>query len=461
MPFQWAWHQLQVINTSLLAGIATGKTTIVAASSLMDCISIPYFRALNTSVTAKQAELPFDMVMSWIEGNPKLEHLIENISLRPFPVITFKNFSEYEFRTAGLDARFIRGSEYDRINFDEAGLDFAGMIIKVLRGRLRGERPDGTTRMARLDVTTSPTDALWLRERYSRGERGSPNAELNLYRSMRVATWDNTHLTEEQIEAMKAEYPPEMIDVEMGGFFPDYGVSMFPSGHVNACVDQSLYDAAYLALNPEDGKVLPGYVVNEDPRHGIVHFELPRKPGHIYIIGGDPGMDNYPKRNAGVVMVADVTSKPYELTYFDWVSGNGSYNPFLASYKKANDKYNPVLRGIDATGTQRGLDELAFENHGIPTDKLNFSTDKAAMLNELSNDITNHFWRMPPIKGMISQLGTYNWETDKKVPQDTVMTMAELSYLARFIPAEPVKSGAVAKNNFNNRKARTTTRRRR
>jgi len=28
----------------------------------------PTFRALNTSVTAKQSELPFEMAMSWIEG---------------------------------------------------------------------------------------------------------------------------------------------------------------------------------------------------------------------------------------------------------------------------------------------------------------------------------------------------------------------------------------------------------
>lgn len=169
LPYQWAWHYIDVMNTSFVAGIATDKTTIVAASNLIDCLSMPHFRALNTSVTAKQAELPFDMVMSWAEDNPKIEHLIEDVTLRPFPVITFKNYSEYEFRTAGTDARFIRGSEYDRINFDEGGLDFIGSIPKVLRGRLRGERPNGIKRMARLDVTTSPTAALWLIERFNKG----------------------------------------------------------------------------------------------------------------------------------------------------------------------------------------------------------------------------------------------------------------------------------------------------
>ena len=45
-------------------------------------------------------------------------------------MIKFKNFSEWEFRTAGLDARFIRGFEYDRINFDESGLDMVGYIAQ-------------------------------------------------------------------------------------------------------------------------------------------------------------------------------------------------------------------------------------------------------------------------------------------------------------------------------------------
>jgi hypothetical protein len=89
-----------VLNTCTVAGIASGKTTIVTASNLIDCLTTPYFRALNTSVTAKQAELAFDMAMSWIEGNGRIEHLIQGVSLRPYPAITFANFSEYEFRNA-------------------------------------------------------------------------------------------------------------------------------------------------------------------------------------------------------------------------------------------------------------------------------------------------------------------------------------------------------------------------
>lgn len=461
MPKQWAWHQVDKVNTVFLAGIAAGKTAGVAASYLIDCISIPYFKALNTSVTAKQAELPFEMVTPWIEGNPKLEHLVENISLRPFPIITFKNYSEWHFRTAGMDARFIKGFEYDRANFDECGLDLNGAIVKVLRGRLRGERPDGTKRIARLDTTTSPTAALWLKERFYKGWPSDTTADLEQYISQRMTTWENTHLTPQQIKAMESEYPPDMLDVEMGAQFPDFGMSMFPTGHIEACTDISLYDACYTALNPEDGKSLRGYQLEEDPRHGVTLFEIPVKPGHVYIISGDPGMDSYPKRNAPCVLVADVTHKPYQMVYFYWGEGKGSYTPFLSHYRYALDKYGPILRGIDATGPQSGLADIAWENQGIEVDKLNFGTDKAGMLNNLSIDVTSHYWSWPPIKGLIRQMNTYIPTEDKKIPQDIVMSLAEISYLARFIPAEDIKNAVVVQANYRDRRNRTNVRPRR
>jgi hypothetical protein len=442
----------------------TGKTTIVAASLAMDCLSIPYFRALNTSVTAKQSELPFEMIQPWLEGNPRLEHLIDDVSLRPYPTIKFKNFSELIFRTAGKDARFIRGMEFDRINYDESGLDFTGEAMKVLRGRLRGERPDKTKRMNRLDTTTSPTDAPWLRERFERGIKGMPGEDLKHYFSLRVRTYDNTHLTRDTIDLMEKEYSDDMIDVELGAQFPDYGVSMFPKSHLNACVDPSLYDALYEALHPESGNPKRGYRVEEHPRYGITLFELPYLPGHKYVLAGDPGTDSPPHRNSGVIAMFDVTRRPNKLAYFHWVDGRGSYTPFLQSFKYAIDKYYPVFRGIDVTGTQKAIDELAFENHGIHVDGIAFNRDKDGMLNCLINDITEHNLRVPMIQGLVRQMSSYSRENDKKMPQDIVMTLAQTSYLARMVDPGEYEDKQHAQTTYGshyNRRIRTNTRRRR
>jgi hypothetical protein len=469
MWYQYLFHQttdpyrLVIPNVTFLAGIATGKTTAVASSYLMDCLTIPYFRALNTSVTAKQAELPFAMVQGWIEGNPRLEHLVDNIALRPWPLITFKNGSEWIFRTAGKDARFIRGMEFDRLNFDEAGLDPVGETIKVLRGRLRGTRTDGSLRMARMDVTTSPTAAPWLEERFYRGWPANPQADLANFLSLRVETYMNTKLTQQMIALMEAEYSDDMIDVELRALFPEFGLSMFPRGHVAACTDQSLNDAAELALHPENGKVKRGYVIEEHPRYGITKFELPADPGAIYIMGGDPGTDSPPKRNAGVVGVLDISKKPNQLVYFDWVDGRGSYNPFLFSYKYALDKYRPVLRGLDTTGTQKAIDELAFENVGIQVDGLSFNRDKEGMLNSLSVAVTNHSMVWPVIRGIQRQMTSYARETDKQIPQDIVMMLAELAFLERHAPeieASTSSAGGSAGHHYP-RGRRTNTARRR
>ncbi len=466
--YQYLFHQTTqpykavVPNVTFIAGIATGKTTAVAASYLIDCITTPYFRALNTSVTAKQAELPFEMVQGWIEANSRLEHLIDNINLRPYPTITFKNRSEWIFRTAGKDARFIRGLEFDRINYDEAGLDQIGEAVKVLRGRLRGNRPDGQNRMIRLDGTTSPTSAPWLEERFNRGWKENAESDLESFLSLRVSTYMNTKLTAQMIHLMEAEYSDDMIDVELKGLFPDYGLSMFPRSHVAACTDQSLNDAAEMAIRPEDGgKSRPGYQVDEHPRYGIVKFEMPYEPTHIYIMAGDPGTDSPPRRNAACVAVMDITEKPARIVYFDWVDGRGSYNPFLFSYKYALAKYRPVLRGMDTTGTQKAIDELAFENVGISVDGINFQRDKEAMLNSLSQAITNHEMRWPAIKGVIRQIQSYSRENDKKLAQDIVMTFAQLAFLERHAPEIEPSMGKPAQSNIYNRNQRTTVARRR
>jgi hypothetical protein len=465
--YQYLFHQTtqpftEVIpNCTFIAGIATGKTTAVAASYMIDCITTPYFRALNTSVTAKQAELPFEMVQGWIEANPKLEHLVENIQLRPYPTITFKNRAEWIFRTAGKDARFIRGLEFDRINYDEAGLDMTGEAVKVLRGRLRGNRPDGRTRMIRLDVTTSPTAAPWLEERFNRGWKENPEFDGENFLSLRVSTYMNTKLTAQMIQLMEAEYSDDMIDVELKGLFPDYGLSMFPRTHIAACTDQSLNDAAELALRPEEGKAKPGWVVDEHPRYGIVKFEMPADPTKIYIMAGDPGTDSPPRRNAGVVAVMDITEKPNKVVYFHWVDGRGSYNPFLFSYKYALAKYRPVLRGMDTTGPQKAIDELAFENVGISVDGINFQRDKEAMLNSLSQSVTNHEMCWPAVKGIIRQMQSYSREEDKKLAQDIVMTLAQLAFLERHAPEMDSSLAKPANGNIYNRTQRTTAVRRR
>jgi hypothetical protein len=458
LDYQYIFHHVPIGNVTAIAGVGAGKTTMVAASNVIDCVSLPFFLALNASVTAKQAELAFEMVDTWRANNSRLDRLIVDITLRPYPLITFWNGSTYSFRTAGQGAKFIRGHEYDRINYDEPGLDTDGEAVRVLRGRLRGVRADGAQRMARLDCTGTPTASVWLRERFEKGLIGGPKATpetLKQYFSMRMSTYDNKHLSAEQISLMEAEYPPELIDVELKGFFPDYGLSMFPLGHVQACVDASMNDEIDEALRPERGNPKKGYVYEEWPRVGIVHFETPPSPNGLYIVAGDPGTDIPPRRNSPCIGVLDIAKRPFRLVYFSWISGQGSYRPFLAEYMNVAEKYAVVNKAIDATGPQKAIDELGFENFGLVEDGLNFGTLKDGMLNSLLMSITSHNIRYPMIQGLLHQLSIYKREEDKKIAQDIVMMMAMLCYMARGSSPEHRAIGGSGPN-YRNRRMRTT-----
>jgi len=458
LGYQYAFHHIPIKNSTFLAGIGSGKTQSVTASNIIDCLSLPGFRALNASITAKQAELAFQMLDTWKENSSRFANTIVDIGLRPYPQVTFWNGSTYEFRTAGQGAKFIRGSEYDRINYDEPGLDPDGEAIRVLRGRLRGKRPDGSSRMARMDVTGTPTAAPWFRERFENGLRGgqfSTKESLKFYRSMRITTYDNTHLTGEQIALIEAEYPPEMVAVEMRAEWPDFGISTFPHGHIQACVDRDMNDEMDMALRPDGGKIKGGYEEEEWPRVGHVFWKTPAKNGHIYVMAGDPGVDVPPRRNSPGIMVFDITTMPARMVYFHWASGRGSYDPFLQSYRRAVEEYRPIAKGIDATGTQKALADLGFEKYGIQMDSIHFGGQKDELINSLLVAITSHDLRFPSIQGLISQLQNYNREDDKDVAQDLVMTIAQIAFLMRRTTGD-TRVNAPKKSNFFNRLKRTS-----
>jgi hypothetical protein len=134
--------------------------------------------------------------------------------------------------------------------------------------------------------------------------------------------------------------------------------------------------------------------------------------------------------------------------------------PFLNSYKYAINKYRPSIKMLDTTSTQKGIQELAFEQAGIETDSMNFSRDKEAALNALSLAVTSHDLLWPNIKGIVKQMSSYTRDSDKKsdFPQDLTMTLAMAAFGIRFLP-EP--EGETTKQPTRGRAVRTVTRRRR
>jgi hypothetical protein len=262
---------------------------------------------------------------------------------------------------------------------------------------------------------------------------------------------------------MEKEYPPEMIDIELRGMFPDWGMGFFPVNHINACVDGGALDDMYEATRPENGSVpKAGWSIIEWPRIGVVHYEVPPTPNGLYIIAGDPGTGNPPNRNAPVIMVFDVNKSPKKLAAFWWGAAHGDYHPFLDKYDYFTKKYFPVAKGVDTTGPQAAIDQLGFEQMGLSIDPISFNNLKDSMLNALSLDITGHNISYPAIHGIINQLSLYRKEDDKKLDQDIVMTMAQISHLSRFVKEgfrDQARGTIPARRNHYARTRRSTNRR--
>lgn len=454
---QFLFHQARQPNVSWLGSIASGKTMGMAVSFTADCMSLPYFKALTTSLTSVQAEIGFNLISGYFENNKRIEHHIKDIKNRPYPMILFSNGATWTFRTIGYEAKNIRGLEFDRIDFDEACFEPSAETVPTLRGRLRGNRlPErggypAVKRMARLDLTSSPADSVWFKEVWYKGVKGDLTYDPKNYLSIRSTIWENKSLSPEHIELMKAGMSDEQIRVELNAEFPDYGDSMFPISHIEKCETAQLNDEMEDAINPvsEGGIGLipkPGYQMSVHPRHGVTKYIKPPSVDGRYIMAGDPGIGDVPRRNSAIVMCFDTSKYPYEMVYFDWISGHGSYQPFIASFRQCLDMYKPIFKGIDATGTQAALDELAFESAGISTDSLSFQRDKIGMLNALSMGLASGQFRFPVIAGLHRQLGGYKLD-DKKLNQDLVMGFAMISYLCRMV-ARPNTTHSDTPSNF-------------
>jgi intein/homing endonuclease len=449
-------------------GIVTHNTAGKGRSFLTKILTIPWYRGLNTSISSFQATLMFYDLLPIVESNPRVSRFIKDIRTKPYPKITTIWNSYLSFMTVGYQAQGIRGSEWDEINFDEGGYERAEETLIALRGRLRGKRENGVERLARLSVTTSPTDVPWLRRRWERGVKGSRMEvyDPQQYASLRSTLFDNHHIPAWQRDAIIRDLPEEMVQQEIMAEFPDWGDSEFPEKHINACETTALNAYMEHLINPivvqENGEETTGTLCKEAvyielPHVGCTLWELPPQPGHIYVLASDPGTSSPPKRNTAVVLVFDVTAKPYRLVYFHWVSGNGSYTPWLRSFRYALDKYQCVLRGLDATGPQKALDELVLERDGIHVDSVNFSRDKMGMLNALKMLLQNHDLEFPFIKGLRAQLRSYKSD-DKDLAQDIVAALMVFAYIHKHVPGAHPPTTVVTAATMSRRGQRGTLR---
>lgn len=430
-PWQFHFHHASQEDITVMAGTGSGKTSCAALSYFAWACVLPYYSFMNLAPTGWQSKLMFDKIMAEADRRPASK-LIKSVVRRPYPVITIAHDligeSTMEFRSAADDAYNIQGWEGDALNLDEAGQIMSGdVLIGMMGSRLRGEIR-GRARQNRMSaISTSYLESPpWLWERMDMGV-------YDPVHYLSISTSSEENLSARDIEIYKRRIPESQWASLLGGQKPDGGGEHFSQGTYKACEDIELN--RFMQYHTHEVETPShGWQYSEVAGAGCIHFEMPVERGRSYILVGDPGQGNPPHRNAGVVMVFEITGFPAEpcvLRYFAWVYGNGSYDPFLAKYKFCHNKYKPVASLIDSTASQALWNEMVLVREGIYAEGMNFSGDKMGMLVAAINQMQRGLFKFPFIQGIKSQLINYIVTDDKKVPQDIVCCFMMVAYYLR------------------------------
>jgi hypothetical protein len=336
---------------------------------------------------------------------------------RPYPKITFWNGSTIEFMSADEQGTKILSWSGDVAVIDEAGklgemgVDLDELTIN-LGSRMRGQ-VGGRVRMGKLIVmgTADYEPSLW--------ERFDAADELpQYYMSILATTYDNPYLTKKQMDAMERRIKdPERRRQLMLSERPLPKGKEFTPALLEPCRAPELDAVMESALINN----LPGYEREEMRGAGIVKWIVPPSEYDRYILIGDPGQNTPPDRNSAVAVVIKVTGFPLraaELMAFHWIDGHGSYWPFINRMDEWYKAYHPIWAAFDATGIQKGFDELVFAQRGLLMEGINAQHRKMQMVVTLKLIMGKQKLLMPKnVQGIWMQLGGWRMP-DTKLRQD-------------------------------------------
>lgn len=441
----WLWQnwQLQMHHcpqreVTVIGGMGVGKTAAETMSLITMACTIPNFRGFAIAPKMLQTTEVYNYIRTWCSDTVLFDRWLKSAAIKPYPKFVFQNDyiseSSIELYSIEKNPEKVLTLEGDAVFVDQAEqFEDLDTINTMLGTRLRGQ-VHGRSRLGKMVyiANAAPNPELWYR--YDLAEH-----EPETYLSLNPSTYDNIYLTKSQIKDMERRVggTNEQIEQRMKGKRPMGQGQHFPAHVVQLCLDEGLDNIMDAQYKDPDVGPLPGYIRRSKEKVGIYDWELPPDRGRTYCVIADVGQSNPPDRNSPVIMVWDISDfpgKPAVMRAFHWVEANGSYWPFVNEYERLVKLYRAQgMNGFDATGTQKGFDELVFAVKGLEPEGINLGgAGKYHALNAAKLFLGKGLMKFPYIQHLVNQLTHYTLP-DTKLRQDLVMCIAMTAlYIRRF-----------------------------
>lgn len=364
LPIYWAKDIAHGFESDfmIIGGVGCGKTLNMVLIAGYLCCMMPDFRYLGTAPIAWQADLSYKEFLTFAldhnnnMGRPRrISKWIQNVRLRPHPMIEFVNGSSMEFKSLDKDATSIMTWSGDMAVVDQAEDETVDLeqVMGNLGSRLRGQ-VRGRSRLGKMGLMANSAYNPTLWETYDEYE-SSPDKL-----AMLLTSYDNPYLTAQQLVNIERRFRDKDEAKRLM-----YSERPLPKGKefTQELIVMSQSEALDRIMDDAIAQNMPGYILEDSRTAGIVKWAIPPKRDNLYIMVGDPGQANPPSRNSPVVMVFNVTNFPQQpatLAAFEWVYGYGSYWPFINTMERLHYTYNPYYAAFDSTGTQKAFDDLAI-----------------------------------------------------------------------------------------------------
>lgn len=349
---------------TIVAGRRFGKTKAMAFSTIHYAITHPESIQFILAPSYNQANIMFWEVVTLLSKSI-LIHLVERTYKTPFSKIVFKNGSEVHARST-TKPEYLRGHKAHRVVLDEAAYipdDVVSQVVEPMLADFNGSW---------IKIGT-PFGKNHFYDTYLKGQ----SEEFPDYSSYRFPSTANPHISHEFIEKKKREYGENSI----------------------------IFRTEYLAEFVEDQNAVFRWAdIQKNVNNSIELIERATHISRQYVIGCD--LAKY--QDYTVIIVLDVTEKPYKLVHFERFNRR-PYAEVIMRLQDLHKKFNHARVLVDSTGVGDPILEELQSSIGAEGYVFT-SKSKVQLIQRLQACLENGDVRYPYIEELIKELQFFEYQ---------------------------------------------------